>query len=452
MSADRRIPLGAAPVTVAIATFNRAHLLRQALESCRVQSVPPQRVIVVDDGSSDDTAQVVGGFDGLAVDYVNAGRIGLGHARNLATALCTTPWLCILDDDDIMLPNRIGDHLAGLSGGANMSHGGWINFNERHELDYHPGKPVDEDVVVYVGNAITHGACCYETAVLREFHYRTDVVGGADFDFAVRAVRSGIRCRHTGSYVLLRRRHAASMSVQAGAGQASMRRAVVGGIDFHRSDEEIAARTMAAREVQSLALEPPSFLDLGRALGAFSRPMRVAAFVSRAAAPLFDLLSRLKHIESLEVLDTDPSFSADLVVACPATSDGSKLAELDAAFRAQGLEPALLAIDSPMLGHSSGGLEIPTAAHTFRAVIQSDSLRELQLAHRILRSQRRWRWYVVGRNESESDGSHSRFALVSAEFHRAGGGGERDDSAQEVGYFISDQTDLQPRFLEAASQ
>src|SRR6478609_2119360 len=71
VSLDRRTPLGAAPVTVAIATFNRAPMLRQALESCRNQSVPPQRVIVVDDGSTDDTAQVVNGFEGLAVDYAN---------------------------------------------------------------------------------------------------------------------------------------------------------------------------------------------------------------------------------------------------------------------------------------------------------------------------------------------------------------------------------------------
>src|ERR1700761_9328811 len=112
---DRRIPLGAAPITVAIATLNRADMLRQALESCRNQSVPPQRVIVVDDGSGDGTAQVVSSFEGLAVDYVSVGRIGLGHARNLATSLCTTPWLCILDDDDIMLPGRIADHVAGLS-------------------------------------------------------------------------------------------------------------------------------------------------------------------------------------------------------------------------------------------------------------------------------------------------------------------------------------------------
>jgi len=452
MPSDHRTPLGAAPVTVAIATFNRAHLLRQALESCRAQSVPPQRVIVVDDGSSDDTAQVVDGFEGLAVDYANAGRIGLGHARNLATALCTTPWLCILDDDDIMLPNRIADHVAGLSGGANMSHGGWINFNDRLELDYRPGKPVDEDVVVYMGNAITHGACCYETAVLREFHYRTDVVGGADFELAVRAVRSGIRCRHTGSYVLLRRRHAASMSVEAGAGQGSMRRAVVGAIDFHRSDEEIAARTAAARDVAALALEPPSIDDLNRALGAFTRPMRVAAFVSRAATPLFDLLAKLKHIAALDVLDTVPSFTGELVLACPATTDGSELARFDAAFRAQGLEPVLLGVDSPGLAEPPAGAAIPTAPQSFRIVLQSEVLRELQLAHRILRSQHGWRWYVVGRHWLGDDRSTPRFALVSAEFQKAGASGDKDDAARELGYFIADQTDLSPRFLEAAAR
>jgi hypothetical protein len=444
-------PGGTAPVTVAIATFNRAPLLRQALESCRTQTVRPERIIVIDDGSIDDTAQTVAAFDGLALHYVNVGKIGLGHARNLATALCTTPWLCILDDDDIMLPNRIADHVAGLSGGANLSHGGWINFNDRQELDYRPGKPVDADVVMYVGNAITHGACFYETAMLREFPYRTDVVGGADFDLAVRAVRSGIRCAHTGTYVLLRRRHEASMSAQAGEGQAAMRRAVVGAIDFRRSDEEIAARTAAARQVAPLAFEPPSLSDLGRALGGFSQPMRIAAFVPRAASSLFDLIARLRpSIEGLEVLDPDPSFGGELALACPATSDNLELAAFDAAFRAQGLRPALLAADPAASSDSLSGPEIPTAADSFRIVLQSESLRELQLAHRILLSQRSWRWYVAAQRRPVIGRSSQMFALVSAEFRKSADDRDKDGRARELSYFIFDRTDLSPRFLEEA--
>jgi hypothetical protein len=239
------------------------------------------------------------------------------------------------------------------------------------------------------------------------------------------------------------------MSAQAGEGQDATRRAVVGAIDFHRSDEEITSRTAAARQVAPRGLEPPSLSDLAQAMGGFSQPMRVAAFVPRAASSLFELMAGLRPgIEGLEILDLDPSFGGELAMACPATSDGIELATFDAAFRARGLKPALLAADGPTSSGSPSGPEIPMAAGSFRIELQSESLRELQLAHRILLSQRSWRWYVVVRCRPVVGRSSRLFALVSAEFRKSDDDRAEDARVRELSHFIFDHTDLSPSFLE----
>lgn len=445
MAPDRSPPLGAAPVTVAIATYNRAALLHRALESCRQQSVPPERVIVVDDGSTADTAQVVAAFEGLAIDYVNVGKVGLGRARNLATERCTTPWLCIHDDDDVMLPNRIADHVAGLSAGANMSHGGWINFSELGELDYHAGKPVDEDVILYAGNAVTHGACCYETAILRQFPYRTDVVGGADFDMVVRAVRSGIRCAHTGSYVLLRRRHADSMSATVPDGQAATRRAVVAAIDAGRSPEDIVNRITAARLVAELAINPPSFRYFHRAVGLVGEPMRVVVRVPRSAEALFGFLAAFQRADQpfeLFLLDPEPGLASPLVLASAPETNLDRLDELDAALRQIGLKVSLLAATASLFDTPRAEFEPKTETGCFRVVLRSDSLRELQLAYCLLRNQRRWEWYIVIRPSCDGRGGPV-FTMVSAPFSTKNHG-RNTDLPTEVCYFVMTQTNITP--------
>lgn len=438
------LPVGAAPITVAIATHNRAQLLAEALVSCRNQIVKPEQIIVVDDGSTDQTAQIVENFEGVPVQYVNVGKVGLGCARNVATTLCRTRWLCIHDDDDLMLSNCIGDHLAGLSVGASLSHGGWINFNERGELDYHPGKIVDEDVILYAGNAITHGACCYDISVLRQFPYRTDIIGGADFDFAVRAIRSGIRCVHTESYVLLRRRHADSMSAKAAEGQAATRRAVVAAVDAFLSTEEVTKRSIVARAVPEIEIAWPTVDEVYRMLEIIPHPMRVAAWVPRDAARLFDRLAALAG-HSLELFDPNQRLDSRLMLMGPVAVDGKRLDATASAFRTEGLRPAIVGAEKFIFPAEQ--LVAKTEAGNFRAVLYSTSLRELQLAYFILRRQRPWNWYVAVHSSSVEKSGAAEYCLVSAAFGVSDTFGSVQRSISEVRHFIVRETDIEPVFL-----
>jgi glycosyltransferase involved in cell wall biosynthesis len=99
-----------AAVSVVIPTFNRSELVRQAISSAINQTSPPDQIIVVDDGSTDDTAQVVRAF-GSAVKYVHQENGGVGRARNTGVAHARGEYILFLDSDDTLRPQAI-EHLA----------------------------------------------------------------------------------------------------------------------------------------------------------------------------------------------------------------------------------------------------------------------------------------------------------------------------------------------------
>lgn len=93
-------------VSIIIPTYNRARLLRDALESVRQQSSLPTEVIVVDDGSTDDTRNVLSESD-IKVNYIFQKNSGPATARNAGILAARGNVLAFLDDDDILLPNAL---------------------------------------------------------------------------------------------------------------------------------------------------------------------------------------------------------------------------------------------------------------------------------------------------------------------------------------------------------
>jgi hypothetical protein len=94
-------------VSVVIPTYNRAHLLPQTLASIVEQSSPPAEVIVVDDGSTDETEVLARGFR-PPIKYVRIDNSGVCRARNVGASLATAPWIAFCDSDDLWYPDKLG--------------------------------------------------------------------------------------------------------------------------------------------------------------------------------------------------------------------------------------------------------------------------------------------------------------------------------------------------------
>jgi glycosyltransferase involved in cell wall biosynthesis len=95
-------------VSVIIPTYNRAELLRSAIESARNQTFKDLEIIVSDDKSTDHTREVVESFKDPRIKYVlNEGKKGPSATRNTAILVSEGEYIAFLDDDDEWLPDKL---------------------------------------------------------------------------------------------------------------------------------------------------------------------------------------------------------------------------------------------------------------------------------------------------------------------------------------------------------
>jgi hypothetical protein len=93
-------------VSVVIPAYNRASLIPATIDSMLRQTHPPAEVIVVDDGSQDNTEMVVKGYK-PPVKYVRIENSGVCTARNVGVAHSSAPWIAFCDSDDLWHPEKL---------------------------------------------------------------------------------------------------------------------------------------------------------------------------------------------------------------------------------------------------------------------------------------------------------------------------------------------------------
>jgi len=93
-------------VSVVITTYNRAQLLQRAIDSIFNQSFRDLELIVVDDGSTDNTREIVGNYY-PAVRYLHQENSGFSASRNRGIELARGEYIGFLDDDDILLADTL---------------------------------------------------------------------------------------------------------------------------------------------------------------------------------------------------------------------------------------------------------------------------------------------------------------------------------------------------------
>ncbi|MDP9054818.1 MAG: glycosyltransferase family 2 protein [Acidobacteriota bacterium] len=93
-------------ISVVIPTYNYAHYLTFALDSVLAQTRAADEIIVVDDGSTDNTREVAARY-APQIHYVYQPNAGLSAARNTGTRLASGDWIAYLDSDDAWKPDKL---------------------------------------------------------------------------------------------------------------------------------------------------------------------------------------------------------------------------------------------------------------------------------------------------------------------------------------------------------
>ncbi len=93
-------------ISVVIPVFNRPALVARAIDSVLAQRLPPDEIIVVNDGSTDDTADVLKRY-GDAIEVLHQTNGGVSAARNRGIAHAGGEWIALLDSDDCWHPEKL---------------------------------------------------------------------------------------------------------------------------------------------------------------------------------------------------------------------------------------------------------------------------------------------------------------------------------------------------------
>ena len=136
---------------IIIPAFNAAAYIAEAIESALAQSHPASQIIVVDDGSTDDTALVAEKF-GDAVMLLLQANAGVSTARNYGAAQTSADWLLFLDADDRLRPDALRMLLSRASEASlGCIYGQSVDFTDGLPLGARFGKE--------------HGSCAIQGAV-----------------------------------------------------------------------------------------------------------------------------------------------------------------------------------------------------------------------------------------------------------------------------------------------
>jgi glycosyltransferase involved in cell wall biosynthesis len=112
-------------ISVIIPTFNSGGLIVETLRAVLAQTFSPDEVIVVDDGSTDDTERLVREFP---VRYLSVENGGPGRARNAGVALATSDWIAFCDHDDLWRPTYLERFAAHMKPGSFYGFSNWLDL------------------------------------------------------------------------------------------------------------------------------------------------------------------------------------------------------------------------------------------------------------------------------------------------------------------------------------
>lgn len=187
-----------APVSIVVPTYNRAEFLPAALTSLLQQTVRPDLIVVVDDGSTDGTAEAAARF-GNSVDYVRKQNGGKSSAINHVLAGLRSDFIWIFDDDDLAAPFALQSLLSGFATApdAGFSYSSYRLFQERRDgtiqftdRDFPHVQP-DGLFVALLGRSFVHQPgllvrrCCYD--VVGPFD--ESLIRSQDYDMMLRLAR-----------------------------------------------------------------------------------------------------------------------------------------------------------------------------------------------------------------------------------------------------------------------
>lgn len=220
-------------VSVIIPLYNGARHLRAALESVFAQTYRPIEVIVVDDGSADDSGVIAQSFP--EVRYIRQANQGVAAARNNAIAVAHGEFFAFLDQDDVWTPEKLRLQIGHLLSNSEL---GYTLTQQKFFLE--PGGKLPAWFRKELFDSV-HTGWVLGTLVVRRTtfekigNFATGYSAANDSDWFFRAKAAEIPMAVVPELLLLKRIHEANESARAKEVLSELRKVVKSSLDRQRS-------------------------------------------------------------------------------------------------------------------------------------------------------------------------------------------------------------------------
>lgn len=293
-------------VSVLLPTYNRAQYLAQALESALNQSYQDVEVIIVDDGSEDDTANVVGTFSDTRVRYIYQSNRGVSAALNTAWHTARGDYCAMLGSDDVWQPGLLQELVPVLDSDSSLA----FVYARAQAMDAR-GNPLSQILGVspkypdaglksmLYGDAVCGLACVFRRAcVERVGGFNEALVANEDWDLWIRISEHypfAFRDKILANY----RIHPNSLT---GGKSQYFGRIITGRVALIENYYALPDLSTDALQVKSLALRNV-YLDAGVRFLAVGKPRMAASYFSRAIRAHGNPLSSAVRVTGVAFFD-----------------------------------------------------------------------------------------------------------------------------------------------------
>lgn len=219
--------------TIAMPAYNARRTIRSAIRSVLAQTRPDFELLVVDDGSNDETGTLVEAFDDERVRLLRQQNAGPGAARNLAIRSGRGEYVSMLDSDDLWLPTYL-ETMAGIldhdpSVGLAYTDA-WVlddatgRIRRTSAMHYqHPPRDPPRDPHAFLTMLLTRGNFVFTSATVRRDVldrvglFQSVLKPAEDFGLWLRIVAGGFEARRTEEKLAVYRKHPGSLSTNEAA-------------------------------------------------------------------------------------------------------------------------------------------------------------------------------------------------------------------------------------------
>lgn len=207
-------------VSIIIPTFNYAGYIRETVESALAQTYEQIEVIVIDDGSTDNTREVISDLiESNRLKYFYQDNRGLSSARNTGIRISEGKYISFLDSDDLISPKKVEVQLASLEDDCNYG----VAFSDFRYFAYSDKSSLIPHRIRFSGDPTLRMILCGELMPIHSALFRRDILEKTDwfdeslescedYDFWIRLKVRNINFIYIDEVMALYRLHGNQMS------------------------------------------------------------------------------------------------------------------------------------------------------------------------------------------------------------------------------------------------